>query len=185
MRIGIDIDDTIINTWEYFIPIFSEQFNVPVEKLKELPPYYGAVKDKVSIEDYFKLVREYEKLMKDIPLKEDVKEILTKLKEEGNTIIFITARSNNSYSDPYLISKTYLDNHSIPYDKLIVNAREKGIVCKEEKIDLFIDDNLKNCTDVTNQGIEVLMMEANFNTNDKEFTHMNNWKQIYEYINQG
>jgi len=183
MRIGIDIDDTITNTWEYFIPIFSKKFNIPEDKIKELPPYYGSVKDSVSIDEYFNLIREYESLMKDVPLKEDVKEILTKLKEEGNTIIFITARSNNTYTNPYLISKEYLDNNSIPYDKIIVNAREKGIVCKEEKIDLFIDDNIKNCIDVSNQGIEVLMMDACYNLLDKEFTHMNNWKQVYEYIN--
>ena len=184
MRIGIDIDDTITNTWEYFIPIFSEKFNIPEEQIKELPPYYESVKDFISIEDYFKSVREYEALMQEVPLKEDVKEIITKLKQEGNTIIFITARSDNSYTDPYLISKEYLDNNAVPYDKIIVNARKKGIVCKEEKIDLFIDDNLRNCVDVSKEGIKVLMMDACYNLCDKEFTHMNNWKQVYEYINQ-
>ena len=57
MRIGIDIDDTITNTWEYFIPIFSEKFNIPEEKIKELPPYYGSIKDSVSIDEYFNLIR--------------------------------------------------------------------------------------------------------------------------------
>ena len=182
MRIGIDIDDTITNTWNYFIPLFSKQFNIPLEKLKKLPPYYGAIKDLVSLDEYFKLMREYENLMQDIPLKENVKEILTKLKSEGNTIIFITARSKQSYNDPYLISKTYLDKNNIPYDKLIVNGVEKGTICKEEKIDLFIDDSIRNCTDVSNQGIEVLMMSANFNEFDKNFNHVKDWNQIYEYI---
>ena len=184
MRIGIDIDDTITNTWEYLMPIFSKKFNISMEKIKDLPPYYGAIKDLISVEDFIKLMREYEYIVKEVPLKENVREVITKLKEQGHTIIFITARSNNSYRDPYLISKEYLDKNLIPYDKIIVNAREKGIVCKEEKIDLFIDDNLKNCIDVSNQGIEVLMFDACYNLFDKEFTHMNNWKQVYEYINQ-
>ena len=162
--------------------MFSKKFNIPIDKIKELPPYYGAIKESVSLEDYFKSMREYEHLMQDVPLKADVKDILTKLKADGNTIIFITARGNNGYSDPYLITKKYLDDNIIPYDKIIVNAYEKGIVCKEEKIDIFIDDNLKNCIDVSNQGIEVLMMEANYNVNDIEFTRMKNWKQVYEYI---
>lgn len=182
MRIGIDIDDTITNTWNYLIPIFSEKFNIPADKIKELPPYYGAIKETVSLEEYFKLIREYEHLMQEVPLKENVQEILTKLKEEGNTIIFITARGNNGYSDPYLITKKYLDNNLIPYDKIIVNAHEKGLVCKEERIELFIDDNLKNCIDVSKQGINVLMMEAEYNVNDMEFIRMKNWKQVYEYI---
>ena len=105
MRIGIDIDDTITNTWNYLIPMFSKKFNIPIDKIKELPPYYGAIKESVSLEDYFKSMREYEHLMQDVPLKADVKDILTKLKADGNTIIFITARGNNGYSDPYLITK--------------------------------------------------------------------------------
>ena len=183
MKIGIDIDDTITNTWDYFMPLFSELFNIPLDKLKQLPPYYEAIKDLVSLDEYFKLMREYEHLIQDVPVKENVKDILTKLKKEGNTIIFITARGNNTYSDPYLISKTYLDKRGIPYDKIIVNAWEKGTICKEEKIDLFIDDNIRNCTDASKQGIEVLMMSANFNEFDKNFIHMNDWNQIYEYIN--
>lgn len=182
MRIGIDIDDTITNTWNYFIPIFSEKFNIPMNKIKQLPPYYGSIKEIVSLEEYFSLMRKHEDLMQEMPLKPDVKEILTKLKEEGNTIIFITARGNKGYSDPYLITKKYLDDNSIPYDKIIINAYEKGTVCKKEKIDLFIDDNLKNCIDVSNQGIEVIMMEAEYNINDIQFTRMKNWKQVYEYI---
>lgn len=181
MRLGIDIDDTIINTWEYLMPIFKEKFNIPLDKLKKSSPYYGAIKDTIPLEEYLEMIKENEHLMKEIPLKENVKEILTKLKLEGNSIIFITARGN-CYSDPYLITKEYLDKYSIPYDKIIVNALDKGIVCQEEKIDLFIDDNIRNCIDVSQNGIEVLMMEANFNKNDKEFIHMKDWKQIYEYI---
>lgn len=181
MRIGIDIDDTITNTWETLMPIYAEKFNITTDKIKTLPPYYEAIRELVSIEEYFELMRTLEPIMKEIPLKEHVKEILTKLKEEGNIIIFITARGK-SYSDPYMMTKDYLDEHSIPYDKIIVNAWEKGIVCKEEKIDLFIDDNTRNCRDVSQNGIEVLMMEANFNENEKEFIHMKNWNQIYEYI---
>lgn len=182
MRIGIDIDDTITNTWNSLIPFFSKKFNIPIDKIKELPPYYDSIKESVSLEEYFSVIREYEHLMQEVPLKTDVNKVLTKLKEEGNTIIFITARGDNTYSDAYLITKKYLDNNMIPYDKLIVNAFEKGIICKEEKIDLFIDDNLKNCIDVSNQGINVLMMEAEYNVNDIEFIRMKNWQQVYEYI---
>lgn len=181
MKIGIDIDDTITNTWESLIPIYAQKFNIPLEKMKTLPPYYNGVKDLISLEEYFELMSELEYAMKQVPLKENVKEILTKLKEEGNTIVFITARGK-SYSDPYHMTKEYLDKFSIPYDKIIVNAWEKGNICKEEKIDLFIDDSIRNCKDVSLNGINVLMMEASYNKNNQEFIHMKNWNQIYEYI---
>ena len=163
-----------------------DEDNISNIRPETLDDYIGQSEVKENIRVFIKsaIMREYENLMQDIPLKENVKEILTKLKSEGNTIIFITARSKQSYNDPYLISKTYLDKRGIPYDKIIVNAWEKGTICKEEKIDLFIDDNIRNCTDASKQGIEVLMMDACYNLLDKEFTHMNNWKQVYEYINQ-
>ena len=34
MKIGIDIDDTITNTWECFIPYYNQLFKIPEEKLK-------------------------------------------------------------------------------------------------------------------------------------------------------
>lgn len=182
MRIGIDIDDTITNTWEHFIPFFSETFNIPLDKLNKSTPYYESVKDVISRDEYYNFIRKHEYLTENVPLKENVKEIIIKLKEDGHTIVFITARSNSSYSDPYLISKNYLDKYMIPYDKIIVNGLDKGILCKEEKIDLFIDDSIRNCTDVSNQGIDVLMVSTKFNESYKNFVHMNDWNQVYKYI---
>lgn len=165
MNIGIDIDDTITNTWETLMPICAKKFNTTINKLKTLPPYYGIIKELTSLEEYLKLMRECEEIMQEIPLKENVKEILDKLKEEENKIIFITARGE-PYDNPYKMTKDYLDKFSIPYDKIIINAQSKGIVCK----------------DVSKKGIEVLMMETYFNEKEKEFIHMKNWNQIYEYI---
>ena len=181
MNIGIDIDETIAKTWETLMPICAEMYNINIDELKTLPPYYGALKKFISFEEYLKMMRKCEWFLQEVPLQENVKEVLTKLKEEGNKIIFITARGN-AYSDPYGMTKKYLDNLSIPYDKIIVNALEKGIVCKEEKIDLFIDDSIKNCKDVSQNGIEVLLIETYLNENEKEFIHMKDWNQIYEYI---
>ena len=36
MRIGIDIDDTICDTWEYSLPFFSKYFEINLDELKEL-----------------------------------------------------------------------------------------------------------------------------------------------------
>ena len=39
--------------------------------------------------------------------------------------------------NPYLLSKNWLDKHGIKYHKLIANSGEKGIVCFNNKIDLW------------------------------------------------
>lgn len=182
MRIGIDIDDTITNTWEFFMPLLSEKYNVSIDKLKNGPPYYEAVKDIVTMEEYDTMVKESEHLLLNIELKPNVIDVLTKLKKEGHTIIFITARCDE-YNKPYELTKEYLDKYKVPYDKIIVRALEKGQICKEEKINLFIDDSIDNCRKVKQVGIDVLLMETNFNKNNKEFIHMKNWNQVYNYIN--
>ena len=179
MRIGIDIDDTITNTWEYLMPIYSKEFNVTINE--KTPPYYNAVKDVVSLEEYLEINRKKEFLKKDPPLKKDVKKILDKLKKEGHTIIFITARGK-AYNDPYQFTKNYLDKKSIPYDKIIVDSWDKATTCQNEKIDLFIDDRKFHCDKVSKCGIDVLMMKNSYNEENKDFKQVNDWNQIYEYI---
>ena len=179
MRIGIDIDDTIASSWKYMIPIYSKEFNISIDE--NSLPYYHPLKNIMSFEQFSERMRKYEQLNMDIPLKEHVQAILKKLKEEGHTIIFITARGS-MYSNPYKITKDYLDKYSIPYDKIIVDSWDKASVCKNENIDLFIDDSYKHCQEVKDIGISVLMMETNYNKQYKEFRHVKDWKEIYEYI---
>ncbi len=75
----------------------------------------------------------------------------------------------------------WLDKNNIEYDKLIVNAREKGMVCKNENIDLFIDDQLNNCLDVLKEGIKVIRISNEICSNE-DIVDLNNWIKIYEYI---
>ena len=182
MRIGIDIDDTITNSWEYFIPIYSQVFDIPVEKLQKSKPYYESIKDNYTLDEYFYLLKPiYDERISEIPLKENVKEVIDKLYDLGHSVTFITARSKD-HTDPYEASKKYLDKHHIKYDKLIVRADKKDEVCLKEKIDLFIDDSIKHCQSVTNTGIEVIMFETAYNKDIKDIKHLKSWEEIYEYI---
>lgn len=182
MKIGIDIDDTITNSWIYYLPIYSKVFDIPIEKLTLSKPYQEAIKDKYTKEQFNDMLRPInDKYAINIPLKENVKEIIDKLYELGHSVIFITARTKD-YTNPYQMTKDYLNKHQIKYDKIIVNASEKDKVCLNENIDLFIDDNIRNCTIVTKTGIEVIMFDAPHNQSAKEFKHLKSWKEIYEYI---
>lgn len=179
MRIGIDIDDTITNTWETLMPIFSKRFNRTLDE--NLLPYYYQLKDLITIDEYFNIMREYEDILKDVSLKENVVNIINKLKSEGNEIIFITAR-NKGYSDPYNTTIKYLEKNNILYDKLIIDSWDKDEVCKKESIDLFIDDSYKHCKEVSKLGIDVLMIKTKYNKDICEFNMVDNWNSIYEYI---
>ena len=182
MRIGIDIDDTITNSWEYFIPHYAKLFNIDTSILSKSMPYYPAIKDYLSLDDYYKIMTPiHEKYAHEIPIKENVKEVIDKLYELGHKIYFITARGSRD-TDSYNPTKEYLDSHGIKYEKIYTYAKNKADVCLKENIDLFIDDSYKHCKSVKEKGIQVLMFDTYYNREYKEFNHVHSWNEIYKYI---
>ena len=89
------------------------------------------------------------------------------------------------YIDSYDLTKDYLDRNNIYYDKIIVDIGNKDKACLDEKIDLFIDDSYKHCKEVCDVGINVLMIDNDFNKDCFEFNKINNWNEIYKYIENG
>ena len=101
----------------------------------------------------------------------------------GHKIIIITARCSEFHDNPYLQSKEWLEKNNIEYDKLIVNAIEKGTICKEENIDIFIDDQLNNCLAVSKQEVKVIQIGEELSKN-KGIVIAENWKQIEKQIQE-
>lgn len=183
MRIGVDVDDTITNSWQTFYKDYAKAFGVSEEEINKNKPYYNdTIKEKYTLEEYFEKVKPInDKLTPILPLKEDVKEIIDKLYQLGHTITFITARGYET-TNAYEVTKKYLDSHNIRYEKLILAPLGKAEACLKEKIDLFIDDSIKHCTKVSNEGIDVLMFETKYNKECNKFNHVKSWKEIYENI---
>lgn len=186
MRIGIDIDDTLTSIKDKLTDaairyakslnkdvdynivdiynngnIYQKLFNFNYEELKY---FLGAIQEEITNNA--------------IP-REKCVEVINKLHNDGNEIYIITARDKEFHEDPYLQSKEWLEKHLIYYDKLIVNARDKGKVCIENDIDLLIDDSISNCLDVNNLGIDTIIIG---NKNNMGIKNADNWQEIYEYI---
>lgn len=180
MRIGIDIDDTICYSIENMLPYICKCYNLDydIEKSKCLSyDYYH------KFPDYYDFaIKYYEKVMPYAKLKEGANYYINKLHDLGHEIIFVTARSSYGFKDPYRVSSEYLDKYNICYDKLIVGAKEKGKVCREENIDIFIDDNLRNCDSVLKENINVWLFDNYFNKDDNRFDRVYNWEDIYNRI---
>ena len=183
MRIGIDVDDTITDSWECLIPYYSRLFNIPEDKLHKSFPYYRSIKDKVgSVEDYYRILKPtYDEVTPNVNLLPHVKETIDKLYELGHKVIFITSRGID-HTNPYLDTKNFLDKYHVKYDKIIVNSKNKAEICQRENVNLFIDDSYKHCKAVSELGIPVLMPSRYYNKDDTEFTHFSDWNYVYEYI---
>lgn len=180
MRIGIDIDDTICYSIENMLPYICKfyDFDYDEEKSKCL-----AYDDYHVLPNYFEFAKQnYDIAMPYARLKEGADRYINLMSELGHEIIFITARGGIGFSNPYEISKEYLEKYNIHYDKLIIGAENKGEVCKNEKIDIFIDDNIRNCFCVEDNDIEVLLFDNIFNKEDSHFKRVENWEEIYDII---
>lgn len=188
MIIGIDIDDTIADTYEvqinYAHKYMIESLNrEPV--LKEAnctnPFYIKELCDWKNGEDINFLNKYYVKILNEIRPKTLAVEYLKKLHDEGNKLILITARWSPKDCDVEQITRNWIEKNNIPYDKLIVNAENKLIAAKQENIDVFIDDSFKNCQMISENGIKTYLMDSRTNKGliDSKIERVYSWPHLY------
>jgi len=182
MKLGLDIDDTICDTWESVIPYMAKYYNIDYEYLKNLNKVYEEALG-IDFKEYCRFAKRfYGDIVPNAKLKNDVIEVLTNLRNHNVEIIFITARSNNGFDNPYKITYDYLVNNNVPFDKLIVGCKDKACVCIDNDIDLFIDDSINNCMSVLDKGIDVLLFETKANKHVKELKKVKNFKEIENIV---
>ncbi len=193
MKIGIDIDNTITEVqeelnnaaYEYAIKL-GKNINNAENSFEDIKNNVDTYKKKFQFSydelKYF-LKNIQEEITNNAVPREKVVEVISKLKKLDHKIYIITARDSEFHDDPYNLSKNWLDKNNIEYDKLIVNAREKAPVCKDEKIDLFIDDQSNNCLDIAKIGIKTIRL-SNDKKKYKDIITFENWDEIYNYITE-
>ena len=182
MKIGIDVDDTITNSWESLIPYYEKTFNVPRSILQKSKPYYESVKDLITIDEYFDAVLPiYDEVIPNVDIRPHVKETIDKLYELGDKVYFITARGKG-HTDPYKVTKDFLDKYHIRYEEIIINCGKKAEMCEALGIKLFIDDSYKHCLAARNKGIDVLMTRKYYNQEYDDFPSFDDWDEVYEYV---
>lgn len=185
MRIGIDVDDTITNSYDSIMDLIGKKYSINSEKLKEAgTTYYDIMADNINFPDYDKFcASNFESLLSNVPLKEGAKEVINKLHEEGHQIVIISARNDKEYLNPYMTTYMYLVKHDILFDKIFVNILNKGEFCKIKKIDLFIDDSVINCKSAVNSGIRTFLFDNTFNKKNIDLKRVYNWNEIYDIVN--
>lgn len=186
MRIGIDMDDTITDTWNYMLEDVSKEFNIELSMLKEKKNAYAKLLTDdfgISLDEYYQKMRPvYQRHVLNLPLQKEADKYINKLHDEGNEIYFITARETLFYNDPYGLSKEYLTKNNIYFDKLITDAKNKEKTCEEYNIDILIDDRYTTIEKVINNGKKAIIFDTNWNRNYNKSPRAHNWQEVYNYI---
>ena len=185
MRIGIDIDDTMTFIKDDLLEaacLYDKTLGnngIPVED-----HYYIGKRFNWNKDEYRYFMGEVRKdVVMNAKLRPGLIEILTKLRELGHKIIIITARTNYYYKDPYNMTIEWLKKENIPYDKLILGSINKKKDCINEKIDIFLDDDINNCLKVNETGIKTFIIDNVDNYPDNnEIIRVFDFYDFYEKI---
>ena len=190
MKIGIDIDDTITNT-NFLLMKYAFKYNNEHDKRKlikyntnNFSEVFGWSYDETN--DFFRTY--YLDALKEIEPRYNTSEILNNLKKDGHKIVFITYRNDrecNGKGEAYRITSEWMKKYRIPYDEINVDVSDKAKFCLDNKIDIFIDDSIRYCEEVSNLGIRTMMAMTSFNLDysNAKIVKFYNLSELYDCIN--
>lgn len=187
MKIGIDLDGVVIDS-ETTFRTYEEIFDIDTLKgnnliNREEPKFQARYnwtneQEKEFIEKYFMTVSKESNLMSGFV------GIYNLLKEQGHQFVVITARGGfiKEMKDDAI---RLLEENNIKFDKYYWNVEDKLEICKNEKVDIMIDDDWKIIKRLADNEVKTLyfrdtnLMKLEENEYIKE---VNNWGEIYRYI---
>lgn len=185
--IGIDIDNVISNFDDVLLKEFiKEDINKRNTGIINNEGYITDMFDwsKEEINDFWK--KNIERISKELDLVENAKYYIDKLSKEGHRIILISGRGKEDYQNPYELTTNWLEEKNITYDKLFLTdnyySDKKAIICREQDIDLMIDDSSRVYTSCKNNNIKCILFGTRFNKNKKGYNRLDSWEKIYNYI---
>lgn len=181
MTIGLDIDDTITNSSDLIFTFVKKYFNTDDVNI---------VREIIGGEIEGELLKFYDahlgEMVANYTLKDNVKEVIERLRKKGHRVVIITARGYTKTKDSIIkITKKYLQKHNIKVDKIVFNKLDKDIACVKNNIDIMIDDSVSTLEKIRAKNIKVLLYTS---IGNKEVTtnidRVNNWLELEDYIDE-
>lgn len=186
MRIGLDIDNVILDTdVDLFIEFLKEDKNkrnkgVINPNLYLMSGMFDWTSDEVK--EFLNL--NMERIAQSLKPKKNAKHYMDKLLEDGHELYLISNRSKSQYKDAYSTTAFNLSYNNINYTKLIITeSRDKTNECILNGIDIMFDDRPKNCFILLQGGIRCCLFRSNYETRDFDNLEVvNDWEELYEKI---
>ncbi len=191
MKIGVDIDDTLVEFTKKLIEFYNSKKNTSFEFERLNTWKFEEVFD-LSLEEVLELIREFyfSPELSEVGFVEGAKESLIYLSKKHN-ILFITAR----HLDIKDATSFFIDNHFKDHFEfeLIFSSDEwndgkvKHEICVEKEVDLIIEDRLEYALPCSEKGIKVILLDRSWNqcgTLPENVIRVNNWKEILEKIGE-
>ena len=188
MKIGVDLDGVVFDSEKEF-RVLSELYD-----MLELKQNSKIDNREIMFEKRFAWSKEqsdkfFEENIEDIIRTANVmpgaKMVLQMLKNEGNELVVVTARGIENPEIIEVSNNAIKKNGLDLFDKYIYGACNKADVCKEEKIDIMIDDSTENCKKISNAGVKTMYFKdaASFELPESKYLKtVYNWGEIYREL---
>lgn len=190
MKIGIDLDGVVFDSEKEF-RVYSELYD-----LIDLRQNSKIDNNKLKFQDRFKWTQEetegfLKKYHKQIIVESNfmpgVKKVLQLLKQDGHSLILITARGGMN-KDMIKITEERLKKSGMDiFDKYYWATENKDEVCVKENVDIMIDDFKEKCESIANKKIKTIYLKdaPSYDLKENEYIKvLYNWGEIYRYIKE-
>lgn len=189
MRIGIDIDGVLTNMLREMVDYGTKFcYEHGVNYSINLNGYYEDEILGISDDEVRKFWKEYLlQYMEKCPIRNFASEVISKL-NENNDIYIITARNNEGLGendDVQNITKKWLSENNVKYKEIIFSGENKLEVCKQNKIDVMIEDSPKNIMELSKE-IKVMCFNNQYNSDveGKNIVRVYSWYDVFRKINK-
>lgn len=190
MKIGIDLDGVVFDSEKEY-RVYSELYD-----MLDLKQNSKTDNRKLAFQDRFNWTQEeidgfLKKYHKQITLESNfmpgAQKVLKMLKEDGHTLILVTARGSLN-KDMIKLTENRLKQKDMDlFDKYYWAVKNKAEVCVKEKIDLMIDDSLNHIKAVADAKIKAIYLKdaPSYDLEENEYSKvLYNWGEIYRYIKE-
>ena len=189
-KIGIDIDGCLTDVYSWYLKNGKEYANKIGKKLVNKNGYDAMEMYGLTLEEFKDFINE--RLIDysiNEPARENASTVCNKLISNGHELHIITARFNADKEDEQglkmrSIVEKWLKDNNIPYTSIIYSSKNKLDICKENDIDIMIEDKSSTLKEIK-EHIPVICFDAPYNRdldNDNLY-RVSNWNEILEIIN--
>ena len=190
MKIGIDLDGVVFDSEKDF-RIYSELYD-----MIDLKQNSKVDNGNIRFQDRFNWTEEecenflkkyHKQIIREANYMPGAIKILKMLKEEGNSLIIITARGEMNEEIITLTNERLKKDKMDIFDKYYWKTENKDEICVKENIDIMIDDSYEKCRKISNAKINTIYFKdaPSYDLTENQYLKvLYNWGEIYRYIKE-
>lgn len=186
MRIGIDIDGVILNSENLFRASAELYDLLELHKNGVVNPqgFRNSERYDWNENETSKFREKFVELTKKSMLMPKAKEVLQLLEDDGHELVIITARGL-TIKGMKEAGEERLNDFGLRFSEYFWCVEDKTEICKQQSIDVMIDDKASVCSDIArNKIITLYFRDVNREKLEENeyLKEVNNWGEIYRYI---